>query len=126
MKAAVVAVKHAVEIDPHIVVPRHLIPQASGATEAYMAELGITRTMLRWLERKGLAVRGYQPRKKEYVPPNYKSRGSRLWEEREVPRWPWVGWRAFRWLMRWKRFRQTVYRRYIHQGYERRWVIVRG
>lgn len=52
-------VKNAISMDASIVVSRDSIESAEGRSEEQLGNLGLSRTDLKWLERKGLAVRAY-------------------------------------------------------------------
>jgi len=63
MTSAEEKLEYAVRLDPEIRVTRDQIDQCTGATETYLAELGLDRRALKKLERAGIAIRGYLPTK---------------------------------------------------------------
>lgn len=59
MKKLFEKVKAAIEADPKVIIPKDKLSETTGYPLSYWDILGLSKTDMKKLERKGLAIRGY-------------------------------------------------------------------
>lgn len=97
--------KAAIEADPEVIVPKDKLGESEGYNLAYWDVLGLSKTDMKKLERKGLAIRGYTPRGSK----------SKLF--------PWEPHKAYR-LFRDKTGELHKFEVLKHSGFETRFILI--